>query len=127
MVTRLNQDQHDDMIRQLVSHLTYNDFTEIKADVDGMTQPGPLWWPGKRLGEHIPDAVASRDGRLYIFEVETEDTISIDHTGDQWSLFADHALRKNGAFIPVVPTGHIPEAQQVIKELDIEVEDIWDL
>jgi len=127
MIARKDQALHDDMIRQLISHLSYNDFTEIRADVDDMVRPERLWWPGKRVGEHVPDAVASKDGRTYIFEVETADTLTLDHAMDQWCLFADHARRENAVFIPVIPTGQIPQVQKLLKELELEVEDIWDL
>jgi Holliday junction resolvase len=124
MVQRRSQSDHDSLLSALARHLATNGFTNIKVDLSGHDQPGKIWWSGKEQEAHIPDATAYKGGTYYIFEVETDDTIAITHTEDQWRLFAAHAKKNNGKFVAIVPAESKQAAERQIGRLGINAE-VW--
>lgn len=124
MATRKSQSDHDGLVQNLVSHLTANGYSDIKADLTGHTQPATIHWTGKEQSGHIPDATATKDGTPYLFEVETDDSITDDHTEDQWKLFAANAKQHNKTFVVLVPTDAKQAALDRVSELGITA-DVW--
>jgi len=111
------------MIIALTSHLRFNGHTNVKADIEGYMQPEPI--TGDPAGiRHIPD-VTSTNGRDFIFEVETTDSIDEPHTAAKWHLFADDSQKHEKRFIVVVPQGADMQARRRAQELGIAVNDIW--
>ena len=72
--------EHDNMVKRVADHLR-NQGHKVSADILGYERPA-------QIGAHIPD-VSSVDstGTRHIVEVETCETINIQHTADQWRTF----------------------------------------
>jgi hypothetical protein len=112
-----SQKTHDEMVARVVSLLQHNNANSVKADLKGFVQPEKITWSATREG-HIPD-ITAYDGRSLIYEVETDDSINLEHTGSQWVLFAAHARNHNHLFVVVVPRGSNTKASQRLTELGI--------
>ena len=92
--------------------------TEIKVDIGGFHLPERIDWPDGREGE-VPDATAI-GSKFYIYEVETADSITDEHTERQWALFAGHAKERGGVFYVVVPPMNVMDARRRMKELSLD-------
>jgi hypothetical protein len=105
MTRRHLESDHDHIVLAVAKHLTGQNFTEIKADVPNFVSPLKVTWKDTGDG-HIPD-LTGRDpsGHLYVFEVETEDTIRHSHSASQWKLFSAYARQFDASFYVVVPGG----------------------
>lgn len=123
MPKRRSQSDHDDMVRTLASHLKQNQHTDVKADIEGYTQPALLHWETTQQG-HIPDVTSTR-GHDFLFEVETADSINDTHTQDQWKLFSANAKQHSKSFVVVVPKGSEAEARQRAQLLGVALLDVW--
>jgi len=114
---------HDSMVSTLVRHLSANKFTTIKADMADFEKPSSLSW--KATGESfIPDVTAFLNQRGYIFEVETEESVSIQHTKDQCKLFSTYAQEHGSTFCVVVPKVSETSARDMLKSIGA-IGDIW--
>jgi hypothetical protein len=122
MAKRVNQFNHDQMVKYTANYLVNNGYRDIKADLYGFAPPAKITWQQTGTG-HIPD-VTARNGQLNIFEVETDDSIFDQHTADQWKLFAAYAHQKGAKFWVVVPIHYEADAQSRISQLGIQA-DIW--
>lgn len=123
MAKRGNQAGHDSMVKSIVNHIKGQGHSNIKADLEGYEQPELIIWSSTKKG-HVPD-VTSTKNQEYIFEVETDDSIDDSHTEDQWRLFSANAKEHSKTFIVVVPKGSETQAWQRVKELGINVDDVW--
>ena len=94
------------------------DLTDIKVDTDGLHRPSEITMPGFEEGD-VPDATAMGK-QLYVYEVETPDSIKDEHTEQQWTLFASYAAEKGGKFIVAVPPMSVNDAKDRLKELSLE-------
>ena len=65
-----------------------------------------------------------KDDLLYIFEIETADSIFQDHSHRQWISLYLHAKKYNMEFILVVPIGYEDKCRLLLRELKISAE-IW--
>jgi hypothetical protein len=124
MTQRQNQPAHDSIVQALTTALPKHGYENVKADLPGHTKPLLIHWKGKQEG-HIPDVTATKDGKGYIFEVETADTITIQHTVEQWKLFAASADLNNKEFVVVVPTGCGEVAREQVKQLKLTAS-VWE-
>ncbi|MFC2025342.1 hypothetical protein ACFLTG_02905 [Chloroflexota bacterium] len=126
MVERINQIEHDSMVRSVANYLKENGHSSIKADLEGYEKPELIYWSSTKKG-HYPD-VTSNKSKDYIFEVETDDTISELHTGDQWKLFSESAKIYSKAFIVVVPKESESKAWDRVTEMrgvGVTVDNVW--
>ena len=124
MVLRKSQSDHDRMVKHVAEFLVSKHYRDVKADLPGWPTPEKIVWTSTNEG-HIPDVTAM--GQLFnLFEVETDDTINIDHTADQWKLFSRYAEQHNAVFWVVVPGGSKLKAEQRIKQLGIKA-DVWEV
>lgn len=119
MTQRRNQTEHDSIVASVANSLRANGFSEIKADLQGYDQPIRIIWESTEQG-HIPDLSAVKDQQQHIFEVETGDTITIQHTADQWKLFSTYANQHNSIFYVVVPKGYASQAQKQLQVLNLK-------
>ncbi len=94
------------------------DLTDIEVDLDGFHRPSEITGPDSKEGD-VPDATA-RGEKLYIFEVETADSIKDEHTERQWTLFSNYAKENNGIFYVAVPPQSVWDARLRLKELSLE-------
>ncbi|MDH4028760.1 MAG: hypothetical protein OEU95_08015 [Nitrospirota bacterium] len=113
------------MVRKAVDFLRDLGYTGIRADIHGFDKPRERNWKGQ-LNGHIPDIEAQGNGKPYLFEVETSDSITDQHTADQWKLFAAHAKINSGEFWVIVPRGEQPAVERRLKSLGI-VAKIWEI
>jgi len=75
--------------------------------------------------KYIPDATATnKDGTSHIFEVETSDTITGEHSENQWKMFSAHAKANNGVFVVFVQDDYEDEARKQVRELGITAQ-VW--
>jgi len=115
---RISETQHDQMVRYVYDYLINNGYREVKADIGGFSQPDLIFWESSRQG-HIPD-VTAKNGNLYVFEVETADSINDNHTQDQWTLFSAFAKQHGATFWVVVPNGYESTAKSRLTQLGIQ-------
>jgi hypothetical protein len=110
--TAQSQSQHDQIVQAMVNYLARQGFQNIRADLPGYAQPSLVKGTNR---DHIPDVTANG----VIIEVETDETINIDHTTSQWQLFADHAAKSGQSFWVAVPRGSAAAALQRLSELGL--------
>ena len=121
----MNQSEHDILVAQLVSHLESKGFDKIKADIRGYIQPSRFWWKNNPDEKFKPDVTAEdSSGVYYIFEVETSDTITGEHSENQWKLFSAHAKKNNGVFVIYVESGSEDNAKAQTAFLGIDAT-VW--
>ncbi|MDT3696631.1 MAG: hypothetical protein ROY99_09590 [Ignavibacterium sp.] len=104
MAKRKNQSDHDDMVKTTVNYIVSNLYTDEKADIDDYETPTKIIWSKTNDG-HVPDVTAKYKDVEHIWEIETEDSISLDHTKSQWQLFSTFATQHYAIFHIVVPEG----------------------
>lgn len=119
MTFRRNQVSHDSMVRKVADHLVQNGFSSVKADLPNWQQPETIVWTHTQQG-HRPDVTGVQNGQTFIFEIETEDTIKIEHTSDQWKLFSAFTKTHNAHFYVVVPNGFAGVARQQLMILRLQ-------
>ncbi len=115
---------HDNLVSQLITHLVGDSFQNIKADLSEYDPPDAIWWTNKSDEKFIPDATATKNGVPFIFEIETADSIGIEHSDAQWEIFAASASKNNGHFCLYVEKGAEDAAKQRVLELGITAE-VW--
>jgi hypothetical protein len=121
---RKSEATHKSMVQTVYDHLKAHGYSNILADHIGGAQPGVITWKGQSSG-HIPDVTAKLSGTIYVFEVETADSIEDSHTLSQWELFSAYAKQNNGRFIPVVPASSQELAKRVLVSNGIHYDDLW--
>lgn len=110
------------MVSNCAKWLNENGHFDVRADlVEYASIPGEINWTGNSEG-HIPDITTNSK----IFEIETADSISDDHTADQWALFAAYAEQTKKEFWVVVPMGNLTKAEERLKGLRISAK-IWEV
>ncbi|MDJ0801914.1 MAG: hypothetical protein QNI89_02400 [Desulfobacterales bacterium] len=109
--TTRNQDR---MLDNLVRSLGKSDFTDVKARLEGLSPPDPIYgsWP---------DVTAWRD-REYIFDLETDVSVKGAHCGIKWRDFGCYARDFDARFFVVVPEASALIARIRLAILDIEAE-----
>lgn len=118
MAKRKSEEEHKELIRELVTTLEENGFVRIKADgLEGYerTEVVPSY---NDETDHRPDVTSFKEGMTYLFEVETADSIDHEHTIMQWDTFANEAsIFEYKEFYVVVPEGSEKAARSRLKEL----------
>ena len=120
---RINQSNHDQMVRGVYNHLIANGYNNVKADLTGLTRPDLICWSSTTKG-YIPDVTAGSNGASMVIEVETDDSIYDQHTEDQWRLFAANAEQHGKTFVVVVPKASESTARTRLAQLVIQAQ-IW--
>jgi hypothetical protein len=114
------------MVAYAARYLTKQEFRGVKADIPGHPNPELIRWQSATSG-HIPDLTAlGQDGGLFVFEVETGNSITDRHTADQWKLFSAHASQQRGEFWVVVPDGYKARANKRLMQLALRAK-VWEL
>jgi hypothetical protein len=120
---RRNESEHQVLVQWLGDLLVRRMAVDIRVDLPGRTRPEEIRYRGDAHG-HIPDASCRMGGHRYVFEVETDDTITIKHTADQWRLFHAWARLNNATFVVVVPDGFQEAALRQLNDLQL-VAEVW--
>ena len=114
---------HDSMLSTLIKHIVNNGFTSIKADAPKFESPAKISW--KTSGESfIPDVTALLNQQGYIFEVETSESLSLQHTASQWRLFSTFSQEHGYTFVVVVPKSSEAVANALLKSIGA-IAEVW--
>jgi len=105
-LSSLNKSRHDAMVGRLLVVRRSTLMLDIRADLPSCpVKPVKIVW-NKTQDGHVPDLTSKYlNGQLLIEEVETSDTIAIDHTRQQCLLFSTFAREHRALFNLVVPFG----------------------
>ena len=108
---RADQKKHDQMVCAIVGALYEQNYSDIRADLQNFAKP-------EKITNCIPDVSAIKNSHLYLYEIETSDTIDIEHTRKQWKEFSDYAAKySNVTFTVVIPDGYEYLAKTVLNQL----------
>jgi Holliday junction resolvase len=92
--SKKGQAKHDNRVRTIAERYRRKG-CEVKADIRRFPKPKPI---GK--SRRIPDIVATCGRKIYIFEVETPETLETDR--DQQSTFRRSASQRTNTIFAVV-------------------------
>jgi len=120
MSGKKDQSAHDKLVKAVVDSLSPELYSDIKANISGYQTPSKIVWANSGDG-YIPDITGNVADFQYIYEVETEETISNEHTKNKWKLVSDYAAKHNSIFVIVVPKGCRNTALTQADESDITV------
>lgn len=122
-----NRRAHDDLLQLLMQVLEgpNHGFEQLRADLHGWVKPERILSPVTGAG-YTPDATAWLwlGFTEYIFEVETADTLSLEHTRRQCQLFSRHAREHGAEFVLVVPLGLQARASRQLTAWGIKAQ-VW--
>jgi hypothetical protein len=98
----------------MIKTLEEKNYRIIQADLDSYQQP-------EKIGRHIPDIIAKdASGARIIVEVETCQTINLDHTKEQFEDFS----KAEGKFFVDVPHSCLEQLKQNARSWGTQV-DAW--
>lgn len=122
--TAESQSKHDYMITSLVRYLIEQGYTDIKSSHLGHFQ-NPDEMPGRNGSKYTSDVIAWKDGKQFVFEVETTETIDLDYTREQFEAFYDYARGNQAEFSVLVPKKCEGAAKSVLENLDMPEVKVW--
>ena len=107
MLQRKDKSKHDYILKSFSGILRTKKYKNIKADIEGFERPHKLYWENSEIGYTL-DITAIYDKiysstEVYVFEVETEDSIDDPHTKDKCQIFATYGKEFQRRFIVIVP------------------------
>lgn len=108
------QTLHDTLVKALANKFVSDGYT-VWADISGFTQP-------PKIGDYIPDIYAVKGASKIIAEAETCDTICIDHTREQYTVFSN--VRET-EFHVITPESCLSEAKDCASTWGITVDQWW--
>lgn len=118
MIIRKNQKKHDYMIAHIAKALQKAGYINIKANLPSYTKPEKVLL--KNIDTvHVPDITALKHNTNHIIEIETEDTLTDEHTAEQWILLSRFAAETKALFYVFVPAGCKRTATHRISTLGI--------
>src|SRR3972149_78833 len=120
MRTYTSSKVHEEMIRYLIEMYRWLGYTSIKADHILSLSNRPLM-----IGKHIPDISAMRNFKTIIAEAETQDSLELKETIEQWKDFSIHASRFCREFHVIVPKILLPKAQTIAWTRGIKIHLFW--
>lgn len=109
-----SQTVHDTMISAWANKLVSQGYN-VSADIAGFSQP-------PRVGRHIPDLYAIKFNSQIIGEVETSETIGINHTKEQ---YIDFSNVRGTHFHVMVPESSLVKAKYYAESWGITVVQWW--
>lgn len=110
------QSIHNKLIQKQVEEYKKLRYLSIKADHIGYGSGMP-----KEVNGHRPDISANNKGIRVICEVETDDSIEIEHTIEQWKAFS----RSLYQFEVCVPAKSLAKAKKLAEKHGIKVDKFW--
>jgi Holliday junction resolvase len=122
--TSESQSKHDYMITSLVRYLIEQGYTNIKSSHLGHFE-NPSEMPGRDGNTYTSDVIAWKDGKEYIFEVETSETIDLDYTKEQFEAFYDYARGHQAEFNVLVPKKSEGAVKHLLNHMNMAEVKIW--
>lgn len=113
---QISQSIHNKLIEKQVKGYKKLGYLDIKADHIGHRNGAP-----KEINGHRPDISATYNGIKIICEVETDDSISIEHTVEQWKAFSKSSYQ----FDICVPSKSLSKAKKFAEKHGIKVRKFW--
>lgn len=116
-----NQEIHDKIISHLFKELCTKGYENVFASHIELPEdkiPKIIFSENSKM-TFCPDLYAEKDGALYLFEVETEDSIGWSLTKAEFECFAQHAKKCEGYFYVVVPEMIREKAESILNEIDL--------
>ncbi len=121
MTIRFDQSEHDKLLLIALNKLKEEGFSEVKAECVDYDKPELLY--AKEIKEgYSPDITAIKEGREYIIEVETEDSIFTGVTEKQWKTFSENAEYYDKKFIVIIKKDLENEARRQSDYLKVKPE-----
>lgn len=122
--TSESQSKHDYMITSLVRYLIEQGYTDIKSSHLGHFE-NPTEMVGRNGGTYISDVIARKEGKEYIFEVETSETLDLDYTRQQFEAFYDYAVGHEAEFNVLVPKKSESTVKHLLNDLNMSEVKVW--
>lgn len=122
--TAESQSKHDYMITSLVRYLIEQGYTDIKCSHLGHFDD-PEEMVGRNGTRYSSDVIAWKDGKQYVFEVETNETIDLDYTKEQFEAFYDYAKGHEAEFSVLVPKKCETAVKHVLDDLKMPEVKVW--
>ena len=118
----LSETTHETLVRRAAVHLRQHMQPDVRADLPDGVRPDRIVWTKTQQG-HIPDVT----GGQYIIEVETSETLAIEHTREQCMLFSVFAReQQKKIFVVVVPMGYQTTMELQLRAWGI-VWEVWQM
>ena len=87
----VDQSNHDRKIREVAGYYMALGYSVQADHIEGYECP-------EKINKHIPDILATRDGKVIIVEVETEKSVESEHAFEQKLAFEDYARSRVGVY-----------------------------
>ncbi|MDZ7611546.1 MAG: hypothetical protein U5L10_02180 [Candidatus Moranbacteria bacterium] len=115
---RVAEGVHDSLIKTRIIGYRREGHTDVRADhLSGYNQP-------EIIGDHIPDITSKKEGKFFVTEAETKETIGVEETAKQWQSFSMYTNGRDKIFHVVVPESCLKEAKKFAEKEGIRV-DRW--
>ncbi len=98
----------------------------VRADIKGYQKPDLIELEGVS-DRYTPNITSTKGDQEYIFKAETENSINGDHVENEWKCFSENASKHSKKFILVVPKGCALNARQRAKNIDVDLDGIWEV
>ncbi|MBE0595765.1 MAG: hypothetical protein IH614_00685 [Desulfuromonadales bacterium] len=121
------ENDHREMVQTIVDDLQTRNFRAIAADAlreQGLAETDGYFQISSQRWYH-PDIQARSGDRLFIYEVETEETFDLPETRDKLEVLANAASKANGRFFLVVPERLQDSAHRLLTEMHIDWGEVW--
>lgn len=118
--SKSSQKCHDKIIRRLFNDLCIKGYEGVLAshiELPEERKPEEIYNETSKM-TFCPDISAEKDGILYFFEVETEDSIDLTLTKTEFECFAKYAKKCGGYFYIVVPEEIKEKATAILNAID---------
>lgn len=118
---------HREMVQTIVADLQTQNFRAIAADAlreQGLAETDGYFQISSQRWYH-PDIQARSGDRLFIYEVETEETLERTETREKIEVLANAASKANGRFFLVVPAPLQDSAHPLLTEMHIDWGEVW--
>lgn len=116
------QKEREDLIRTLVGTLQrrgYEDIRVSRLEEYAGRRPVIIYWEDSDEG-FMPDVMARREGRDYLFQVETAETVSGELAARQAEMFAAYARHYRRMYGLAVPQEALDKARHLLLRVPVD-------
>ena len=129
----VEQTEHDELVRMMANYFKSLGYTEIRADIPEYETPAEIHWTNQPQQRYRPDLTCRMNDTartLIILEAEICNSLTGEHTTQQFRIFRANATQNRGQFHVVVPrvcgteSGN-DRATRFCNRIEIRVDHIW--
>ncbi len=114
-------ESYNEMVRTIVGDLQERGFRAIAAHLEGEEFPEPdRYFQISTQHWYTPDVQARSGDQLFIYEIETEESLESEETREKIEVLNNAAVKANGRFFLVVPEELRDSAQRLLREMTLE-------